>query len=71
MLSSWLLQEYKLKAILGSRDAQQTLMGRQLRLNSAPLQAQYEVLITVLNPRPELQKVHWNARAAAESKVFA
>uniref|UniRef100_A0A182JXQ6 uS12 prolyl 3-hydroxylase n=1 Tax=Anopheles christyi TaxID=43041 RepID=A0A182JXQ6_9DIPT len=69
VLSSWLLQEYKLKAILGSRDAQQTLMGRQLRLNSAPLQAQYEVLITVLNPRPELQRVHWNARAAAENYI--
>uniref|UniRef100_A0A182NZD5 Uncharacterized protein n=1 Tax=Anopheles epiroticus TaxID=199890 RepID=A0A182NZD5_9DIPT len=69
VLSSWMLQEYKLKAILGSRDAQQTLMGRQLRLNSAPLQAQYEVLITVLNPRPELQKVHWNARAAAENYI--
>ncbi|XP_053657836.1 GPI transamidase component PIG-S [Anopheles marshallii] len=69
VLSSWILQEYKLKAILGSRDAQQTMKGRQLRLNSAPLQSQYEVLITVLNPRPELQKVHWNARAAAENYI--
>ncbi|XP_049284416.1 GPI transamidase component PIG-S-like isoform X1 [Anopheles funestus] len=69
VLSSWILQEYKLKAILGAREAQQTMKGRQLRLNSAPLQSQYEVLITVLNPRPELQKVHWNARAAAENYI--
>uniref|UniRef100_A0A182Q707 GPI transamidase component PIG-S n=1 Tax=Anopheles farauti TaxID=69004 RepID=A0A182Q707_9DIPT len=70
VLSSWILQEYKLKAILGSRDMQQTTKGlRQLRLNSAPLQSQYEVLITVLNPRPDLQKVHWNARAAAENYI--
>lgn len=69
VLSSWILQEYKLKAILGSRDMQQTTKGRQLRLNSAPLQPRYEVLITVLNPRPDLQKVHWNARAAAENYI--
>uniref|UniRef100_A0A182NLH8 uS12 prolyl 3-hydroxylase n=1 Tax=Anopheles dirus TaxID=7168 RepID=A0A182NLH8_9DIPT len=69
VLSSWILQEYKLKAILGSRDVQQTTKGRQLRLNSAPLQPQYEVLITVLNPRPDLQKVHWNARAAADNYI--
>ncbi|XP_058055557.1 GPI transamidase component PIG-S [Anopheles bellator] len=69
VLSSWILQEYKLKAILGSRDVQQTTKGRQLRLNSAPLQPQYEVLITVLNPRPDLQKVHWNPRAAAENYI--
>uniref|UniRef100_A0A2M4BID8 Putative gpi transamidase complex n=1 Tax=Anopheles marajoara TaxID=58244 RepID=A0A2M4BID8_9DIPT len=69
VLSSWILQEYKLKAILGSRDVQQTSKGRQLRLNSAPLQPHYEVLITVLNPRPDLQKVHWNVRAAAENYI--
>ncbi|XP_053679309.1 GPI transamidase component PIG-S [Anopheles nili] len=69
VLSSWILQEYKLKAILGSRNMQQTTKGRQMRLNSAPLQSRYEVLITVLNPKPDLQKVHWNARAAAENYI--
>lgn len=66
VLSSWILQEYKLKAILGSRDLQ-TSQHRQLRLNTAPMQPHYEILISVLNPRPDVQKIHWNARAAAES----
>ncbi|XP_062534059.1 GPI transamidase component PIG-S-like isoform X1 [Armigeres subalbatus] len=68
VLSSWILQEYKLKAILGSRDLQ-TSKNRQLRLNTAPMQPHYEILISVLNPRPDIQKVHWNARAAAENYI--
>ncbi|XP_065076365.1 GPI transamidase component PIG-S-like isoform X1 [Ochlerotatus camptorhynchus] len=69
VLSSWILQEYKLKAILGSRDMQ-TSKGRQLRLNTAPMQPHYEILISVLNPRPDIQKIHWNARAAAENYII-
>nr|XP_019537101.2 GPI transamidase component PIG-S isoform X1 [Aedes albopictus] len=68
VLSSWILQEYKLKAILGSRDLQ-TSQHRQLRLNTAPMQPHYEILISVLNPRPDVQKIHWNARAAAENYI--
>ncbi|XP_055586531.1 GPI transamidase component PIG-S, partial [Uranotaenia lowii] len=68
VLSSWVLQEYKLKAILGSKDMQ-TSRGRQLRLNTAPMQQHYEVLVSVINPRPDRQKVHWNIRAAAENYI--
>lgn len=48
----------------------QTTKGRQLRLNTAPMQPHYEILISVFNPRPDIQRVHWNARAAAESESF-
>ncbi|XP_055523531.1 GPI transamidase component PIG-S-like isoform X1 [Wyeomyia smithii] len=68
VLTSWILQEYKLKAILGSKDMQ-TSKVRQLRLNTAPMQPQYDVLISVFNPRPDKQKVHWNVRLAAENYI--
>lgn len=44
--------------------------GQQIRHNSAPPQPNYDVLISVLNPRPDLQKVHWNVRLAAESELI-
>ncbi|XP_058812173.1 GPI transamidase component PIG-S-like isoform X1 [Topomyia yanbarensis] len=68
VLSSWILQEYKLKAMLGPKDMQ-TSKVRQLRLNTAPMQPNYDVLISVFNPRPDKQKIHWNVRAAAENYI--
>ncbi|XP_053686291.1 GPI transamidase component PIG-S [Sabethes cyaneus] len=68
VLTSWILQEYKLKAILGSKNMQ-TSKVRQLRLNTAPMQPHYDVLISVFNPRPDKQKVHWNVRLAAENYI--
>ena len=66
VLTLWILQEYKLKSILGSLT---TARGRQARPNSAPLQPHYDVLVSVLNPKPDLQEVKWNVRAAVESYI--
>ncbi|XP_058467309.1 GPI transamidase component PIG-S-like isoform X1 [Malaya genurostris] len=68
VLTSWILQEYKLKAILGSK-TMQTSKLRQMRLNTAPMQPHYDILISVFNPRPDKQNIHWNVRAAAENYI--
>lgn len=66
MIRSWLLQEYRLKSILGSVT---TISGQKLHHNTPPPQPQYDVLLSVLNPNPELQKLNWNVRLAAERYI--
>lgn len=43
-----------------------TFDGKQLRHNFPPPPPEYEVLISILNPRPDLQKLHWNVMQASE-----
>lgn len=66
VIRSWLLQEYRLKSILGSIS---TISGQKLHHNTPPPQPQYDVLLSVLNPNPELQKLNWNVRLAAERYI--
>jgi len=66
VIRSWLLQEHKLKSILGSIT---TITGQQLRHNTPPPQPHYDVILSVLNPNPDLQKLNWNVRLAAEKYI--
>jgi GPI-anchor transamidase subunit S len=43
-----------------------TFDGKQLRHNFPPPSPEYEVLISILNPRPDLQTLHWNVKQASE-----
>jgi phosphatidylinositol glycan class S len=43
-----------------------TFEGKQLRHNFPPPSPEYEVLISILNPRPDLQTLHWNVKQASE-----
>jgi phosphatidylinositol glycan class S len=43
-----------------------TFDGKQLRHTFPPPPPQYEVLISILNPKPDLQRLHWNVKQAAE-----
>lgn len=56
------LQENTLKSVLGSIT---TIDGKVLRHNTAPPQPHYNLLISVVNPNPELQALNWNLRLAA------
>lgn len=65
ILRSWILEEHKLKAILASSHAER-LKVRPTTLVGFP---KYDIVISVLNPDPSAQKVHWDVRAAAESNM--
>lgn len=43
-----------------------TFDGKQLRHTLPPPSPEYEVLISILNPRPDLQTLHWNVQLATE-----
>lgn len=43
-----------------------TFDGKQLRHNFPPPSPEYEVLISIVNPRPDLQTLHWNVKQATE-----
>ena len=43
-----------------------TFDGKQLRHNFPPPSPEYEVLISIVNPRPDLQTLHWNVKQASE-----
>lgn len=43
-----------------------TFDGKQLRHNFPPPPPEYEVLISIVNPRPDLQTLHWNVKQASE-----
>lgn len=43
-----------------------TFDGKQLRHNFPPPSPEYEIMISVLNPRPDLQILHWNVKKATE-----
>lgn len=63
MIRSWIVRDHKIRSILG---LVRTFEGKQLRHTLPPPPPDYEVLISVLNPRPDLQKIHWNVRQASE-----
>lgn len=63
VLKMWIFQEFKIRSILSSRNNSQAL-----RHKTAAPQSHYDILITVMNPRPDLQNVKWNVRYAADSK---
>lgn len=63
VLRTLLLREHKIKSILGMV---RTFDGEPLRHSVAPPSAEYEILISVLNPRPDLQQLHWNIKEATE-----
>lgn len=66
VLRSWMLQEYKINSILGSTT---TITDRKIRHNIPPPQPNYDVVLSVLNPNPDLQKLNWNVRLAAEKYI--
>lgn len=63
VIRSWIVRDYKIRSILGQV---KTFDGKQLRHNFPPPSPEYEVLVSVLNPRPDLQLLHWNVKKAIE-----
>lgn len=63
VIRTWMVRDYKIRSILGRV---KTFDGKQLRHNTPVPSPAYEVLISVLNPRPDLQTLHWNVQLAAE-----
>lgn len=59
----WIVRDYKIRSILGQV---KTYDGQQLRHNFPPPSPEYEVLLSLLNPRPDLQSLHWNVKQATE-----
>jgi phosphatidylinositol glycan class S len=64
VIRSWIVRDYKIRSILGRV---KTFDGKQLRHNFPPPSPEYEVLVSVLNPRPDLQSLHWNVKKAIET----
>lgn len=64
VIRSWIVRDYKIRSILGQV---KTFDGKQLRHNFPPPSPEYEVLVSVLNPRPDLQLLHWNVKKAIET----
>lgn len=46
-----------------------TIDGRKLRHKNVPPQPRYDVLLSVLNPNPELQNLRWNVKVAAQQYI--
>lgn len=63
VIRTWIVRDYKIRSILGRV---RTFDGKQLRHNFPPPSPEYEVLISILNPRPDLQTLHWNVQQASE-----
>ncbi|XP_055676457.1 GPI transamidase component PIG-S-like isoform X1 [Lutzomyia longipalpis] len=64
VLKTWIFQEFKILSILNSRNNSQAM-----RHKTAAPQSHYDILITVMNPRPDLQDVKWNVRYTAETFI--
>lgn len=64
VIRSWVVRDYKIRSILGRV---KSFDGKQLRHNFPPPSPEYEVLVSVLNPRPDLQSLHWNVKKAIET----
>lgn len=64
VIRSWIVRDYKIRSILGRV---KTFDGKQLRHNFPPPSPEYEVLVSVLNPRPDLQTLNWNVKKAIEN----
>lgn len=68
VLRTWIYQEYLLRQIIdNAKSAVSEKKSKRTNNNAAP---QYDVLISVLNPRPDLQNVEWDVRAATECKII-
>lgn len=63
MIRSWIVRDYKIRSILGQV---KTFDGKQLRHNFPPPSPEYEIMLSVLNPKPDLQTLHWNVKKATE-----
>lgn len=63
VIRTWIVRDYKIRSILGRV---RTFDGKQLRHKFPPPSPEYEVLISVVNPRPDLQTLHWNVKLATE-----
>lgn len=63
IIRTWIVRDYKIRSILGQV---KTFDGKQLRHNFPPPSPEYEVLISVVNPRPDLQTLHWNVKQASD-----
>lgn len=63
VIRTWIVRDYKIRSILGRV---MTFDGKQLRHNFPPPSPEYEVLLSVVNPRPDLQTLHWNVKQASE-----
>lgn len=66
VIKNWLFEEHNLRSILGNLTISD---GNVVRNVNAPPQPQIDVLISVLNPRPDLQNVMWNVRKASEDYI--
>lgn len=64
VIRSWVVRDYKIRSILGRV---KSFDGKQLRHNFPPPSPEYEVLVSVLNPRPDLQSLRWNVKKAIET----
>lgn len=74
MLQLWIYRTQKLRAIFQSTAASRNRSQSTIRYNgylSAPPSANYDVLVSVFNPRPDQHKVHWNVRAAMQTYIQA
>ncbi len=65
-LNNLILRENKLKNILG---VGRTFDGKPLRYNGPVPSTDYELLISVINPKPDIQRIHWNIQEAVETYV--
>lgn len=63
VIRTWIVRDYKIRSILGRV---MTFDGKQLRHTFPPPSPEYEVLISIVNPRPDLQTLHWNVKQASE-----
>lgn len=67
VLRSWILQEHKLRLILANNDTnKRDPRVRQTTLVPYP---NYDILISVLNPKPSSQNVKWDVRQASETYI--
>lgn len=68
VLSTLIFEEHKLRLILGNL----TITNPQNveRLTTPAPRPYYDVLISVLNPRPSVQTINWDIRSAADSNMI-
>lgn len=66
VLKNWIFEEHNLRSILGNLTASD---GNFVRNVNAPPQSQIDILISVINPRPELQNIVWNVQSASEKYI--
>jgi GPI-anchor transamidase subunit S len=63
IIRQWIVRDYKIRSILGRI---KTFEGKELRHTYPPPSPEYDILISVLNPRPDIQTLNWNVKKATE-----